>query len=160
MHFLRAKILILFSSLLLFSSLSVFAQTIRVTILHVNDVYQFMPVEGGKRGGLARLQTLRKEALKENPNVIFTLGGDTLSPSVETRTYRGAQMIDAWNAISSRSETAGHPPFALSAPPTVAGSPLTSSKASDSTRFPALRMRVKTTVSGKLGNSRFTASVP
>src|SRR5687767_5475417 len=98
MHFLRAKILILFS-LLLFSSLSVFAQNVRVTFLHVNDVYQFMPVEGGKRGGLARLQTLRKEALKENPNVIFTLGGDTLSPSVETRTYRGAQMIDAWNAI-------------------------------------------------------------
>jgi 5'-nucleotidase len=98
MHFLRAKIFILFS-LLLFSSLSIFAQTVRVTFLHVNDVYQFMPVEGGKRGGLARLQTLRKETLKENPNVIFTLGGDTLSPSVETRTYRGAQMIDAWNAI-------------------------------------------------------------
>jgi 5'-nucleotidase len=29
----------------------------------------------------------------------MTLGGDTLSPSVETRTYRGKQMIDAWNAI-------------------------------------------------------------
>lgn len=80
-------------------SISVYSQEIRVTILHVNDVYQFMPVEGGKRGGLARLITLKKEALKENPNTIFTLGGDTLSPSVETRTYRGAQMIDAWNAV-------------------------------------------------------------
>lgn len=99
MHFLRVKILILFSSFLLFSAFSVFPQTVRITFLHVNDVYQFMPVEGGRRGGLARLQTLRKEALKENPNLIFTLGGDTLSPSVETRTYRGAQMIDAWNAI-------------------------------------------------------------
>ena len=78
---------------------SVFAQNIRVTILHVNDVYQFIPVEGGKRGGLARLLTLKKEALKENPNTIFTLGGDTISPSVETRTYKGAQMIDAWNAV-------------------------------------------------------------
>ena len=37
--------------------------------------------------------------MKENPNTIFTLGGDTLSPSVETRTYKGAQMIDAWNAV-------------------------------------------------------------
>ncbi len=85
--------------LLLFLSLPVFAQPVRVTFLHVNDVYQFTPVEDGKRGGLARLLTLKKEALQENPNTIFTLGGDTLSPSVETRTYRGAQMIDAWNAV-------------------------------------------------------------
>ncbi len=90
----------LFVSILILSSfLSAPSQTVRVTFLHVNDAYQFMPVEGGKRGGLARLWTLRKEALKENPNTIFTLGGDTLSPSVETRTYKGAQMIDAWNAI-------------------------------------------------------------
>ncbi len=72
---------------------------VRVTFLHVNDVYQFMPVDGGMRGGLARLLTLKKEALKENPHTIFTLGGDTISPSVETRTYKGAQMIDAWNAV-------------------------------------------------------------
>jgi 5'-nucleotidase len=75
------------------------AQTTRVTILHVNDTYQFTPVDGGKRGGLARLMTLRKRALEETPHVIFTLGGDTLSPSVETRTYRGKQMIDAWNKV-------------------------------------------------------------
>lgn len=85
--------------LLFIFTIPVFSQNVRVTILHVNDVYQFMPVEGGKRGGLARLMTLKKQALAENPNTIFTLGGDTLSPSVETRTYRGAQMIDAWNAI-------------------------------------------------------------
>lgn len=76
-----------------------FAQTTRVTILHANDTYQFTPVEGGKRGGLARVMTVRKRVLADNPNVIFTLGGDTLSPSVETRTYRGAQMIDAWNVV-------------------------------------------------------------
>ena len=85
--------------LLIFFTLPVFAQNIRVSILHVNDVYQFMPVDGGRRGGLARLLTLKKEVLKDNPNTIFTLGGDTLSPSVETRTYKGAQMIDAWNAV-------------------------------------------------------------
>lgn len=85
--------------ILIICSVSVFAQNVRVTFLHVNDVYQFMPVDGGKRGGLARLLTLKKQALAENPNTIFTLGGDTLSPSVETRTYKGAQMIDAWNAI-------------------------------------------------------------
>ncbi len=85
--------------LLLIFSLSVFAQNVQVTFLHVNDVYQFMPVDGGKRGGLARLLTLKNRIKAENPNTIFTLGGDTLSPSVETRTYKGAQMIDAWNAV-------------------------------------------------------------
>ena len=75
------------------------ADQVRVTILHLNDTYQFTPVEGGKRGGLARVMTIKKDVLKENPNTIMTLGGDTVSPSVETRTYRGAQMIDAWNAV-------------------------------------------------------------
>ena len=94
----RQTFLTLFLLLSLFS-ISTFAQEIRVSILHVNDVYQFMPVDGGKSGGLARLLTLKKEAVKDNPNTIFTLGGDTLSPSVETRTYKGAQMIDAWNTV-------------------------------------------------------------
>ncbi len=83
---------------LLLSSFS-FGQEIRVILLHTNDVYQFTPLDGGTRGGLARLLTIRKEALAQNPNVLFTLGGDTVSPSVETRTYKGAQMIDAWNAV-------------------------------------------------------------
>jgi 5''-nucleotidase/2'',3''-cyclic phosphodiesterase and related esterases len=88
-----------FLLIIIFLALPVFAQTVRVTFLHVNDVYQFTPVDGGKRGGLARLLTLKKQIQAENPNVIFTLGGDTVSPSVETRTYKGAQMIDAWNAV-------------------------------------------------------------
>ncbi|HVF47194.1 MAG TPA: 5'-nucleotidase C-terminal domain-containing protein [Pyrinomonadaceae bacterium] len=75
------------------------ADNVRVTILHMNDTYQFTPVDGGKRGGLARVMTIRKKVLAENPNTLMTFGGDTLSPSVETRTYRGAQMIDAWNAV-------------------------------------------------------------
>jgi 5'-nucleotidase len=83
-------------------SSSLFAQAneqVRVTILHLNDTYQFTPVDGGKRGGLARVMTIKQNALKENPNTLMTLGGDTLSPSVETRTYRGRQMIDAWNMV-------------------------------------------------------------
>lgn len=103
MPLIRSKTIFLLLFLTAFSLLSVFARQgnspVRVTILHVNDVYQFIPVENGTRGGLARLLTLKKQALAENPNTIFTLGGDTLSPSVETRTYKGAQMIDAWNAV-------------------------------------------------------------
>jgi len=92
----------LFIFTIIFLSPPAYAQTnetIRVTILHVNDVYQFAPVDDGERGGLARILTLKKQIKQENPNTIFTFGGDTLSPSVETRTYKGAQMIDAWNAV-------------------------------------------------------------
>lgn len=99
---------------------SISAQNIRVTILHVNDVYQFIPVDGGKRGGLARLLTLKKEALKENPNTIFTLGGDTVSPSVETRTYKGAQMIDAWNVVGIDLAVFGNHEFDIKTPDLLA----------------------------------------
>ncbi len=108
--------------LVLLLSIGIFAQDknpdapIKVTFLHVNDVYQFMPVDGGKRGGLARLLTLRKQAMKENPNVIFTMGGDTLSPSVETLTYKGAQMIDAWNAIGLDYAAFGNHEFDIKTP--------------------------------------------
>ena len=73
---------------------------VRVTFLHLNDTYQFTPVDGGDRGGLARVMTIKREALRENPNTLMTLGGDTLSPSVETRTYRGKQWIQMSTPIS------------------------------------------------------------
>ena len=72
---------------------------VHITLLQVNDVYQFAPVDRGAAGGLGRLSTLRKQAMKESPNTLFLLSGDTISPSVESNTYKGAQMIDAWNAI-------------------------------------------------------------
>lgn len=118
MRFFKLNILLL----IIFISSAALAQKkdpnapIRVTFLHVNDVYQFMPVDGGKRGGLARLLTLKKQAQKENPNVIFTMGGDTVSPSVETRTYQGAQMIDAWNAVGLDYAVFGNHEFDIKTP--------------------------------------------
>jgi 5'-nucleotidase len=73
------------------------ACTVRVTLLQVNDVYRFTPADRGARGGLARVSTLRKRIMRESPNALFLLAGDTISPSVESITYKGAQMIDAWN---------------------------------------------------------------
>ncbi|HSP80144.1 MAG TPA: bifunctional UDP-sugar hydrolase/5'-nucleotidase, partial [Myxococcaceae bacterium] len=73
--------------------------TIVLTLLHVNDVYQFTPVDHGERGGLARLATLRKRVLAESPHTLFLLAGDTLGPSVESTFHKGKQMIDAWNAL-------------------------------------------------------------
>jgi 5'-nucleotidase len=73
--------------------------TVTLTLLHVNDVYQFTPVDFGSHGGLARLATLRKRVLAESPNTLFLMAGDTLSPSVESTFHKGKQMIDAWNAL-------------------------------------------------------------
>ena len=85
--------------------------TVRVTLLQVNDVYQFAPVDQGARGGLARLLTLRKAIEKESPNTLFLLSGDTISPSVESITYKGAQMIDAWNTAQLDYSTFGNHEF-------------------------------------------------
>ncbi|HEY0319712.1 MAG TPA: bifunctional UDP-sugar hydrolase/5'-nucleotidase [Pyrinomonadaceae bacterium] len=101
----RAAFILLFA---LLTTLSVWAQQegakpeprmVRVTLLQVNDVYRFTPADRGTRGGLARVSTLRKQIIEKSPNTLFLLSGDTISPSVESLTYKGAQMIDAWNAI-------------------------------------------------------------
>ena len=89
---------------------------VRVTLLHLNDTYQFMPVDGGKRGGFARILTIAKRVRAENKNTLMTLGGDTLSPSVETRTYKGAQMVDAWNQIGLDLAVFGNHEFDLKTP--------------------------------------------
>src|SRR5258705_889080 len=85
--------------------------TVRVTLLQVNDVYQFAPVDEGTRGGLARLLTMKKAIEKESPNMLFLLSGDTISPSVESITYKGAQMIDAWNLAQLDYSTFGNHEF-------------------------------------------------
>ena len=51
------------------------------TILQLNDIYEIAPVEGGHRGGLARVATLLKRLRAENPNTLALLSGDFLNPS-------------------------------------------------------------------------------
>jgi 5'-nucleotidase / UDP-sugar diphosphatase len=78
---------------------------VRVTILQVNDVYQFSPVDLGKNGGLERVLTLRKKIMRESPHTLFLFSGDTISPSIESNTrqngkmLQGRQMIEAWNLV-------------------------------------------------------------
>ena len=84
---------------------------VKVTLLQVNDVYQFAPVDQGTRGGLGRLLTLRKSIQQENPNTLFLMSGDTISPSVESITYKGRQMIEAWNEIGLDYATFGNHEF-------------------------------------------------
>lgn len=83
----------------------------RITLLQVNDVYQFAPVDRGTRGGLGRVLTLKKQIQKESPNTLFLFSGDTISPSVESITYKGAQMIEAWNIAGLDYATFGNHEF-------------------------------------------------
>jgi 5'-nucleotidase len=83
---------------------------VRVTLLQVNDVYQFTPDADGN-GGLDRVLTLKKSIQAENPNTLFLLAGDTISPSVESITHKGAQMIEAWNTIGLDYATFGNHEF-------------------------------------------------
>src|ERR1041384_888524 len=84
---------------------------IKVPLLQVNDVYQFGPVDNGKSGGLGRVLTLIKPIRQQNPNTLFMMAGDTISPSVESITHKGAQMIEAWNAIGLDYATFGNHEF-------------------------------------------------
>lgn len=84
---------------------------VKVTLLQVNDVYQFAPVDQGKAGGLGRVLTLKKSIQQENPNTLFLMAGDTISPSVESITQKGAQMIEAWNVVGLDYATFGNHEF-------------------------------------------------
>ena len=77
---------------------------IRVNFIQVNDVYEIAPLNGGTEGGMARLATLKKKYLEQNPNSFLLMAGDFLSPSVynslkyEGKPVRGRQMIETMNA--------------------------------------------------------------
>ena len=72
---------------------------VRVTLLHLNDVYQIGSVDNGARGNLARVAALRKKIQAESPHALLLLAGDTISPSVASNIFKGQQIIAAWNAV-------------------------------------------------------------
>jgi 5'-nucleotidase len=84
---------------------------VRLTFLQINDAYVLGPVDGGRRGGMARLATLVHEVKRENPNTIFAIGGDFLSPSVESTFLQGAQMVAALDAVGLDFATLGNHEF-------------------------------------------------
>lgn len=79
---------------------------IKITFLQLNDVYEIAPLEGGKVGGMARVETLHKKLLQENPNTFMVMAGDFLNPSllgtikVNGERVRGKQMIEVMNAMN------------------------------------------------------------
>ncbi len=90
------------------------AEEVPITLLHVNDVYEIEPVQGGASGGLARLATLRRQLARRNPNTFLVTAGDLFSPSalgtalVDGTPLAGAQMVAALNAAGLAYATFGN----------------------------------------------------
>ncbi|MCH7975900.1 MAG: bifunctional metallophosphatase/5'-nucleotidase [Bacteroidetes bacterium] len=93
--------------------------TVSFTILQLNDVYEITPVAGGREGGLARVATIRKQLLAENPNTYTVIAGDFFGPSalgtarVDGERLRGKQMVAVLNALGLDLATFGNHEFDL-----------------------------------------------
>jgi 5'-nucleotidase len=91
-----------------------------VTFLHLNDVYEITPVEGGASGGLARVATLRARLRAQQPALLTTLGGDFVSPSaigtalVDGERLAGRQMVAVLNMVGLDWATFGNHEFDIS----------------------------------------------
>ncbi len=85
-------------------------ESVRVTLLAVNDVYALEASAEG-RGGLARLATKVREIRRDSPHALFTLSGDTLSPSLMSALFKGRQMVEAWNLLGLDAATFGNHEF-------------------------------------------------
>ncbi|ARV14031.1 bifunctional metallophosphatase/5'-nucleotidase [Polaribacter sp. SA4-12] len=93
-------------SILFLSSCNKDDNKIDFTFLQLNDVYEIAPIQGGEFGGMARVETVHKELLEENPNTMLFLAGDFLNPSllgtikVDGERVRGKQMVEVMNAMN------------------------------------------------------------
>ncbi|MDM9382913.1 bifunctional metallophosphatase/5'-nucleotidase [Chlorogloeopsis sp. ULAP01] len=97
----------------------VLAEIVNINLLQLNDIYEITPVEGGTRGGLARVATLRKQLYKENPRTYTLLAGDALSPSalgtakINGIPLAGQQIVAVMNALGFDYATFGNHEFDL-----------------------------------------------
>jgi 5'-nucleotidase / UDP-sugar diphosphatase len=71
------------------------AETIKITLLGVGDIYQF---QGGKtRGGVARLNAVARAERAANPNTLYLFTGDMFSPSLLSGLDKGENMVTLTN---------------------------------------------------------------
>jgi 5'-nucleotidase/UDP-sugar diphosphatase len=100
------KSLLYILSIILFFSCKQEDGKIDFTFLQINDVYEIAPIQGGQFGGMARVETVHQELLKENKNSMLFMAGDFLNPSligtlkIDGERVRGKQMIDVMNAMN------------------------------------------------------------
>jgi 2',3'-cyclic-nucleotide 2'-phosphodiesterase (5'-nucleotidase family) len=88
------------AALALLTACSTFTpQETRFKILQLNDVYKIEGLEGGTRGGLARVRALREELERDGSAVLILHGGDALYPSVMSKHFDARAMIDVMNRL-------------------------------------------------------------
>jgi 2',3'-cyclic-nucleotide 2'-phosphodiesterase (5'-nucleotidase family) len=73
------------------------AETVKLTLLGVGDVYDFAEDEG--RGGFARLNAVARAERAANPNTLYLFDGDMLSPSILSGFDKGQNTIDLTNLV-------------------------------------------------------------
>lgn len=73
------------------------AETVKLTLLGVGDVYNFEEEDG--RGGFARLNAVARAERAANPNTLYLFNGDMLSPSLASGFDQGQNTIDFTNLV-------------------------------------------------------------
>lgn len=102
----QTKLFIFFLTVLAITSCKKDDGIIEFNFLQLNDVYEIAPIQGGKYGGMARVETIHKQLLAENRNTMLVLAGDFLNPSllgtikVDGERVRGKQMVEVMNAMN------------------------------------------------------------
>ena len=74
-----------------------------VMVLAINDVYRVEGIEGGQRGGLSLVRTLRRQLEMHNPNLLLLHAGDFLFPSLLSQQTNGKHMVEMMNALDGAS---------------------------------------------------------
>ena len=77
------------------------SEYVQWTILQLNDVYEIIALDEGRRGGLARVAQVREMLLKENPRTLTILAGDFLSPSAMSQSIVNGSALNAKQMIST-----------------------------------------------------------
>ena len=73
------------------------AETLTITLLGVGDIYDF--AGDGDRGGFARLNAVARAERANNPNTLYVMDGDMLSPSLLSGFDKGQNTIDLTNIV-------------------------------------------------------------
>ncbi|CAF3679452.1 unnamed protein product [Rotaria sp. Silwood1] len=74
---------------------------IQWTFLQLNDVYEMLPLDQGRKGGLARVARVRQLLLEENPRTYTVLVGDFLSPSALSQSEINGTILNGRQMIAS-----------------------------------------------------------
>ncbi len=73
------------------------AETVKLTILGVGDIYNFSGLKDS--GGFARLNAVAKAEKANNPNFLYVFDGDMLSPSLLSGLDKGENTIALTNLV-------------------------------------------------------------